>query len=608
MSILSDNSRILRQRDPKVFDHVFSDIPVSGDLQILTAASGAETGIYKGNYLHSARDPVREAERFVRNRKETPPSIVIMEGFALGHHARAFLSAFPEQTIWLVEPDIDLFYSVLAGTDISDILSNPRILFFFRPEPVSLASMVSAHVDEGIGIAKIRSVYEKDREYYEKIDREVQNVISRKKVNENTLKRFGRLWVRNLFRNLPVMTGVRGLYNLENRFTEYPALVVAAGPSLEKLLPFMQALKERFLIICVDTAAGPMIRNGTIPDILTTVDPQYWNSRHLEGLDLSGTIMVSESSSNPSVFHSSSKALYFCTSGFPLSRYLEETTDIAGTLSPGGSVATAAWETARFLGASEIVCGGLDLGFPGGMTHHRESFFEQRALYSSNRSVPLETLSYMALMDSHPYERTNNRGSTTLTDQRMEVYISWFESRLSGFPELPVFNLSEDGVEIQGMKAVSIESMLERKKIRSELDGLIGTILENYSRAEPSRDFIDRIRNLREEFAGIRDLSRMGLELTDLLEERISEKRSIDDILQRLSELDEKILNSSVRNMAGFLFQNVIGKINRGEEDENRVNTAASNSRRMYSEICRSGEFHLELLSDSINKMEKANS
>ena len=67
------------------------------------------------------------------------------------------------------------------------------------------------------------------------------------------------------------------------------------------------------------------------------------------------------------------------------------------SLSAGGSVATTAWDFARFIGCNPIIMAGLDLAFTQNKTHSLACKFEKDAMFLSNRFLTLEKASYKML-------------------------------------------------------------------------------------------------------------------------------------------------------------------------------------------------------------------
>ena len=53
---------------------------------------------------------------------------------------------------------------------------------------------------------------------------------------------------------------------------DMPAIVVAAGPSLNKNIDELKRAKGKAFIIAVDTAIKPLLKKGIIPDMFAIVD------------------------------------------------------------------------------------------------------------------------------------------------------------------------------------------------------------------------------------------------------------------------------------------------------------------------------------------------
>ena len=604
MSFLEANLGVLRERDPEGTGNLLGPVSPGDTLELLPAASGELTARFRDAYLHSPRDPRREAERFIRSEEKADRAVLIMEGFALGYHAEAFASLHPDSILWIVEPDLPQFLQVLAARDLRKLLANPRVLLFLNPHPEDLARTAARGNSGEFGIIKLRSVYEKDREYYEAVDRALQAVLVRRKVNKNTLRKFGRLWVRNLFQNLPLLPAARGIGLLDHCLEGLPALLLAAGPSLDDILPLLPELRRKMVLIAVDTSCRAVLETGTLPDFLVVVDPQYWNTRHLDGTDLSGMILISDSSTHPRIFRRVPEGLYLCESHFPLGRFLEESTGVRGRISAGGSVATFAWETARITGTGPVYCAGLDLAYPEGMTHKKESFFEKQALFRSGRLRTLESLSAGALYDQEPRPVPNNRGGFTLSDSRMAVYIRWFESRIAGTPGPETFTLSPLGAAIPGISPASPETLLELPDRREEIDRRLEPFRKPGEAPPPEREFLERLKSLRGELEALIALSRRGLELTDRLEVRLSRKENPEGEIGLLNEVDRRILGSAAGNIAGFLFQDLIDQL---EAPTREGEDPLENSRKLYRELAASGEFHLGILERSLERLAPVN-
>jgi hypothetical protein len=55
-------------------------------------------------------------------------------------------------------------------------------------------------------------------------------------------------------------------------FSGYPGIIISAGPSLRRNVDLLKGLRDRALLVCVDTAYKVCSRRGIIPHIVMTLD------------------------------------------------------------------------------------------------------------------------------------------------------------------------------------------------------------------------------------------------------------------------------------------------------------------------------------------------
>ena len=97
-----------------------------------------------------------------------------------------------------------------------------------------------------------------------RIERDFQSYVNGKRINIATLKRFDRLWTRNIFKNCAHFFILPGVEALRDRGRGFPAVILAAGPSQEAQLPLLQKLQDRAILIAVDTVAQPLMKRHII--------------------------------------------------------------------------------------------------------------------------------------------------------------------------------------------------------------------------------------------------------------------------------------------------------------------------------------------------------
>jgi hypothetical protein len=446
------------------------------------------------------------------------------------------------------------------------------------------------------GILENRAVTSAFPEWFERARLAAGRWNAKGEVNENTLRRFGRLWVRNLARNLDPAASSPGVERLEGLFAGVPAVVLAAGPSLDLVLPKIRDIARRALVVCVDTSLRSILRFGLEPDFLVVVDPQYWNWRHIAGLESPSSFLVSETAAWPAVFRASRRGTFLGGSLFPLGRRIDAFAGGKGHLGAGGSVATSAWDLCRIMGCSPVWMAGLDLSYPGGRTHAAASLFEQRALASGTRLAPAASAQAAALVGGQSYDAPSSDGGKVRTDQRMSLYAWWFESRFTRPTSPPTLSLSPDGLAIPGLATGTLEELLSCPDRRGEID-------EGLARAQAMRQHelsreaaAEGLAELRGQLGRIAVAAEAAETAARAGREEFASGGDCGPSLAALDRADAEVLALEARDVAGFLLPSLRELAGRKARD---LEESFAQSEALYRSLAESARYHLDVLSSS---------
>ena len=438
-------------------------------LSLLPAASGGLTVKVDGALVHSARDPVREARRLAEGALEKAQSgAAVVLGFGLGYAAEALTEAGRERPLVIVEKRIDLFVSALTYRDLRALFEDGRHIFVLDGPPEGIYGALSAAGKIG-ALLKNPALLKQDAAWYAGVERQIELWRTKDEVNAATLARFGRRWTANLARNLPALCDLPGIRFLAGQF-DFPILLLAAGPSLDELRPHVSALRQRCVVVAVDTAARFLESARLEADFIVSADPQYWNLRHLDRLR--APCLITQAVVQNAALRLCQNT-FLASSFFPLGRFMEEAVGEKGALGTGGSVATSAFDFAFSLlssAARPLYIAGLDLAFPHWKTHFQGALFEERTLAAQSRLSPAETERFLAVRGAGPFWGTAADGGRALTDKRLSLYARWFENRLRSHPEIRAFSFAREGLRIEGLPLCRLEDALAAPPCRAEID------------------------------------------------------------------------------------------------------------------------------------------
>lgn len=434
--------------------------------------SATENGVR----LHSSYNPQKEAFNAVNAAEVQKKSATVFYGFGLGYHLIEWSKIYKNKKLTVIEPDVERFFAAMSLLDFSPVFEIEKLAFAVGCQSDAAIALLEDGKkinlgDEGVCDSfffdiPIFTAHAKD--YFEQIKTLVKRNQKKNAVNAATLKKFGKLWSRNSLKNVEQYSSKSGIGILKNKAREdLPFLIVGAGPSVQKILPFLEQIKNRCVIVCVETVLQAFLTRGIEPDFLILTDPQFWAFKHIAALSSKNAFLITEISVYPAVFDFDCKEILLCGSQFPIGKYFEQKCGLSenlGDLGTGGSVASCAWNFAEFCGAKEIFTIGLDFSFPQKQTHIKGSSQEQSFHAFSRKLNSAEKQTLKTIFSADVFYENSYGGQKVLTDSRMKMFAWWFESRISNCAETKTYSLSEESLKIPGVDFFPLQDFLKKRE------------------------------------------------------------------------------------------------------------------------------------------------
>ena len=563
-------------------------------LETLAAADGALTARRRGRYVHSSRAPVREAERHVAALPFNEGAPVVCLGLGLGYATAAVRNADRDCVCIVAEPA-----EAATCLELHDaswwVERGPERIFGDGAALVDWLRLRAVERFETLLLAAFS-----DHEVIVTAGRALDRYRDRRAINRNTMRAFGNVWVRNLLRNNVLWRAERSLDALVGSAPGATALVVAAGPSLDVVLPRLGDIDRYAIVVAVDTALVSLRRYRIRADVVVVADPQYWNTRHLDAVSLhDAAALVVEPAVHPRVRRLWRGPVYASASLFPLGTYLDRNAGRSTALGAGGSVATAAWDLARLIGAGRIFTAGLDLGFPAQRTHARGSFFEERAVRCGSRLRPAEHVMAGYVYGGAPRYVESTGGGRVLSDARMAVYRAWFEEQHRRYPDVTTVVLDESGSKIEGIDYRPPAELLRAARASPVHPADFRRAMR--AGTAPRRDRAALL-TLREELDQLCTLLARATRHIDLLLQR----DSVDPTALRVAQsYDERLVDSGLGELAGFLAHDQIDAAVATAATDPRA--SLNQSRALYHAITRSATDQLRYLGRVLPRTDQEN-
>ncbi|RKI43249.1 DUF115 domain-containing protein [bacterium D16-51] len=418
--------KILEYRD-KIPDNYQLSWAKTGDLALDVAT---DSGVTR---LNSMYNPWNEAVLFVQNlvgNKQDKEYIIL--GFGMGYHLEVMLKECPYEKIIVLENDLNQLAVALSYRDLSWVLEKEQVeLVYCRKaeDYFRYLSEIKSGTKVGIWYPSVKTVLDSDlREALENYKLELSSV-------ENIGSELEGNFLENIKREDTEVSVLR------QEFYGKKVILAAGGPSLDEGIELLRNRNEDVRLICVGKVARKLLAAGIQPNYIVMTDGMAKTRWQISGIEECGIPLIYLSTAACGVVGAYKGKRYIAfQEGFPLA---EESAAEKGypLYQSGGSVATFALDMLLRFECSQVVCIGLDLGYPGERTH-ASGIGSKVADTSNMRKVEGITSKYV------------------YTSKTLDIYRRWIEKRIAGVKETELLNASK-GARIRGMKEIDIELLGE---------------------------------------------------------------------------------------------------------------------------------------------------
>ena len=231
----------------------------------------------------------------------------------------------------------------------------------------------------------------------------------------------------------------------KKEFEDMSAILVAAGPSLDKNIEKLKQIKDSVFIMAVDTALNTVLKHDIIPDMTISVDGHkplvLFEDERVKNIPIS----LSAVSNAKIVEQSNAMRFYELEQGEYLSTIYNKLGKEIKGLPTGGSVANNACSLLVLMGFKTIIFMGLDLAYPEGVKHTKEAYNELAFIDKGKQE-------YIEIEDIW--------GNKVFTEENMNLYRKWFESYIKVMPHIRFIDATEGGALIYGTEIKNMDEVI----------------------------------------------------------------------------------------------------------------------------------------------------
>jgi hypothetical protein len=303
---------------------------------------------YKGVYLHSPYNPLRETEKILGQFNIKNKSLYILFEPGLGYPVEYILEKNPEARFIIISP-----LNLLS----EKIKKNFKETIWTKNNSQSGESFLLDHIHESdlecLSYIPWPPSLRLLKEEALKWNVLLHKVLTRLSGNHSNIIGFGKKNVRNSLINFLTVSPTR-IPQLKGKHV----LITAAGPSLSKSLIEIKNKREGYFLIGLPSSAKALVSQNIMADLIISTDGGYWASRHYEHFPPDVPVGIALSGRRDPMGEREVFPL-FRQNTYPENSILEEIK--LDTLPTSGTVALSAMQFALATGAKSLTLAGLDL-------------------------------------------------------------------------------------------------------------------------------------------------------------------------------------------------------------------------------------------------------
>ena len=438
------------------------------------------------------------------------------------------------------------------------------------------------------------------------------------------------------------------LTDYKDVFKGKPAIIVSAGPSLNKNIEFLKKYKDNALVFCVGTALPVLYNNGIVPDFLNVIETVN-TSVHYNLPIVKDISFIAESFTESSYLNMDFKRKFMTASlETDAARwYLEKFDREFVPFEAKGTVSYHALYCAYYLGCNPIILIGQDLAYSDGCCYAKGSKFDGlKCVFEESigkfkiECDDYETFkkNYFASVDYSPEVEESilqarlkelNDNLQTVAGQNGEVLptdsvYALFIDYIKGFASehgagLKLINSSVGGALIDGFETLSLDKACEAYA-SSPLDK--DSLFEIMDNKKTNANVYSVLKNLKEDYkvySHVYKIFKDGIEACKSLQEELEKNDAYTDsvkkLLDRLSKIYTKITNQYMQKyriikMITLEHYSELSYLTRENNFISTLDDAKKYAQAYYQYFLQGESKFLEIgqfLNDSIENLEKDN-
>lgn len=413
------------------------------------------------NYLHSSYNPGAEAARFIDQHPEIGNhQHVFFYGVGLGYHIQECVKRYPDVSFSIYEPNATVFEYFLSVFDLQQWKNQLKNVYLEDKSGATFYNL--KHFTQNIKKEVLIVVWPSyERIFQDETNKFVETfrdtVFSRRAYMRASTVFAKRITINNIINLSKVVQTPDILTDGAEFFRGKPAVIVAAGPSLDLEYDNLRYIKENGLayIVSVGSAINSLIKQGIYPDAAATYDGSVKNATVFQ------QVVEKEISDIPLLFGTTvgfetlenypGRLFHFFVERDTIAPYFLRRKDNReiGTVKGYKTISTITLQLLSKLGCNPIILVGQNFAYTQTQQYAKGIDYINPELKKEEK----KDLTTVVDVD----------GNETLTSRTLDMMRHEMQELIASLEETKVINTTKGGARIEGAPYVPLDQVIKER-------------------------------------------------------------------------------------------------------------------------------------------------
>ncbi len=461
--------------------------------------------------------------------EKSKPTICFVYGVGCGRlyeKLRSWLSQDSKRRLIFVEKHLENIQSLFCTATGYSMVKDDQVELLYLKSP-SFWEQNQKHIKSFLGMPFefiLNSNAKKDLDLFHKFKEKLTSYCLTQNSIFTEYLYASPLFYKNAFKNLYTLQNCFYSHKLENQFSNIPAIICGAGPSINKDLIELKKVNQKALVFAGGRAANVLSSANIEPHFTVGIDPYPMHHETFSQNNFFASPLIYRARINSDAMDKAHGPLVYTSKaiGYPIIEWIETQLGIKSPkLEEGLNVVNFSLQLAYYFGCNPIILIGCDLSYNQNSAYSKSVVLNQKLPNSGD----INSKDYS--IHKGLFEK-NIHGKKVYTLWKWKEEAHWMAEFTQKNSDRTYLNATRSGLNIKGFKNTDLKKIISKHLSHNyDLESVIFQALINQEKISITKLSIDK--QIKHIFKSLERCSQLLIEISENSKNCILEKEELKD-------------------------------------------------------------------------------